>query len=779
MEKKTQIGNHLYYLAYAIWLTVAAIRMTRIDDIVNFRYGVLVKYTMYAVIVLLIGKLLLQKLTVEQLSYMILLALLICGIGKHTSVSKLWAFFWLTCCISYTSEKKVLWIYFWVHAVLMAVTLSLGYAGMLEDLVYMEGDRIRHSMGYDYCSYASLLLTTLIMVYVYARKHFHWWEAIVLLAISYAVYMVTDTKAGLILSVFIIVSVYLIRAFSIAIPVNIFTRILFQGGPVLAAAAMGILQYCYRSDHPWMFYLNGLLNNRIDLGRRAYELYDLKWFGQKIEWIGALALRKNPNQIYMTVDNSYLRYTLQYGIVLMVTTLVGIVFWQGRLLKQKNTVLLWISTVFFISCTINPELLSYKAQPFTLLLGYLLVPAKEEKKAVKEENDRRKRLMEKDTVKAVISILCRPVSWLNYVLPKKENRVFFYSNLGFRDNVKAMFDYLIMIGADKEYEIICALNDYTLYKETYPSVRFVSNKKGIWFFLRSHYAFYSFGKYPVKPAPSQVVVNLWHGMPLKRIGNMEEKLKGRDYNFFTYVLATSPFFADIMQQVFSCKKEQILLCGQPRNDILFAKISAERTEQIWTLGKEEQKISGSAFECAHKIVWLPTYRDNETKEVLPTIKMKDLDKLQKLLEETDTCLFIKLHPLQKYEQQRMPYDRIFFYTQEDMAGYDLYEILSTADALITDYSSVYFDYMLLDRPIGFMIGDMDEYEDERGFVFAHPAEYMPGMQITDYGQLADFIREIAEGKDADRKQREKVNAVVNVYKDGKNAERIWRKVKGD
>lgn len=779
MDKKIRIGNGFYYLAYALWLVVAAIRMTRIDDIVTFKYGRLVQYTLYIVILLMLGKLLLQKVTSRQLVCMIVLALLIYEIGGHTSVSKLWAFFWLTCCIAGTSEKKVLWIYFWIHAGLMVLAVALTYTGVLEDLIYMEGTRVRHSLGYDYCAYASLLLTTLIMVYVYVRKTYHWWEGAVLLGVSYAVYRMTDTKAGLILSVLIIVSVYLIRRFSITIPVNIFTRLLFQGGTVLAVVGMWLLQYFFNGEIAWMYKLNHALNNRLALGKRAYQLYEMKWFGQKVEWIGALALRKNPEQEYMTVDNSYLRFAFQYGSVLMLVLLIAIVLWQGRLLKQKNTVLLWISTVFFVSCTINPELLSYKAQPFTLLMGYLLVPAAGKAQSISDSAKNTGGLVDKKVLKRGIAVLCRPLSRLNRMIPKKKNRIFFYSNLGFRDNVKAMFDYLLSVGADREYEIICSLNDYTLYKKEYPTVRFVSNKMGVFYFLSSRFAFYSFGKYPIKPAKSQTVVNLWHGMPLKRIGNMEEKLKQIDYNFFTYVLATSPFFADIMQQVFSCGPEQILLCGQPRNDILFTRVSVQRTEELWNLGKDGQKIKGTEFEQANKIVWLPTYREQEEREVLPTIKMKDLDKLQKLLEETESCLFIKLHPLQKYEPQEMPYNRIFFYTQTDMKEYDLYEILSTADALITDYSSVYFDYMMLDRPIGFMVGDMAAYEGERGFVFEKPVEYMPGMQIRDYEELACFIKEVAEGKDTYKLQRERVNKAVNVYNDGGSAERIWRKVKGD
>lgn len=75
-------------------------------------------------------------------------------------------------------------------------------------------------------------------------------------------------------------------------------------------------------------------------------------------------------------------------------------------------------------------------------------------------------------------------------------------------------------------------NDYEKYIESAPTnVTFVGNKQGIKYFLKSKYAFYCFGKYPIKPSKNQTVVNLWHGTPLKKIGNLEKGLEKIDYNF--------------------------------------------------------------------------------------------------------------------------------------------------------------------------------------------------------------------------------------------------------
>ena len=64
----------------------------------------------------------------------------------------------------------------------------------------------------------------------------------------------------------------------------------------------------------------------------------------------------------------------------------------------------------------------------------------------------------------------------------------------------------------------------------------------------------------------------------------------------------------------------------------------------------------------------------------------------------------------------------------------VYTLLRNADGLITDYSSVYFDYMLLDRPIAFAIDDIKEYGDKRGFIFETPEDYMPLYSLREAAQ---------------------------------------------
>lgn len=361
-----------------------------------------------------------------------------------------------------------------------------------------------------------------------------------------------------------------------------------------------------------------------------------------------------------------------------------------------------------------------------------------------------------------------PLTWLNRLVPKKEDQIFFYANLGFRDNVRAMYDYCLEQRLNLHYHMVCAVPEWKEMGKTAPeNVEFLPPERGMWKFLRSACVFYSFGKYPVKPGRNQKVVNLWHGVPLKRIGNMEPENAHVDYNYFTHLLVTSPYYVPIMRRCFRCSKEQILLCGQPRNDALFRK----DTEQEAAIRSSQKKL----------ILWLPTYRTMEKEGKgetwpVPLVTREELEELNVWLCQQDCRMIIKLHPLQYYDRL-WQYSHIRMLDQAMLEAEfgNLYALLKLADGLVTDYSSIFFDYILLDRPMAFTVEDMESYGADRGFVMKNPLDFMAGEKIHNYQELTVFLEDVAEGRDPYAARRRKINDLVNAYQDGENSERIAQK----
>ena len=335
-------------------------------------------------------------------------------------------------------------------------------------------------------------------------------------------------------------------------------------------------------------------------------------------------------------------------------------------------------------------------------------------------------------------------SKMNTMIPKKNKRIVLYSNWGFRDNLRTLYHYLVDNGYQEEYEIICASNDF-YHLEKKNDVKYVSIYRGVYYFLTSKYFFYSFGKYPIKPASNQMVVNLWHGMPLKKIGNLEVGMEEIDYNFFTKLVSSSALFTPIMKAAFKAEDNQILLVGNIRNDELFK--------------KEKEK----------NIIWMPTYRNSnnyhDSQEALIfSLGEEDFSKIQQILSKHDYQLYIKLHPLEESRLHvQMNHSNIHLLTEEIISEqYDtLYTFLGTTSALITDYSSVFLDYYLLNRPVAFTINDYEEYKEKRGFVFEDVKSLMVGSVIRDSHDLLEFLESVMKSEDRYIEERTKVNDKVN------------------
>ena len=173
-------------------------------------------------------------------------------------------------------------------------------------------------------------------------------------------------------------------------------------------------------------------------------------------------------------------------------------------------------------------------------------------------------------------------------------------------------------------------------------------------------------------------------MPLKYRKEYSEKLGEVDG-----ILITADEFGKYFTNICGVKDNQILSLGLPRNDLIIQKYNVEE------------------FKDKKVIVWMPTYRQHEDKRIeslevsskfgLPCINNADeLKQLEKVLVENDILLLLRLHPVQDTSFITEFKMKNLIFASDDFLknkGIRLYHLLSTTDALITDYSSVYYDYI--------------------------------------------------------------------------------------
>ena len=106
---------------------------------------------------------------------------------------------------------------------------------------------------------------------------------------------------------------------------------------------------------------------------------------------------------------------------------------------------------------------------------------------------------------------------------------------------------------------------------------------------------------------------------------------------------------------------------------------------------------------------------------------------------------------------------------------ELTEFYKITDALITDYSSVYVDYLLTQKPIGFTQDDFNEYK--LGFSMDNINDYMPGMKIINIEDLKKFIINLHDDIDEYKEERKRVNKIFNEFNDSNSSKRLAETLK--
>lgn len=328
-------------------------------------------------------------------------------------------------------------------------------------------------------------------------------------------------------------------------------------------------------------------------------------------------------------------------------------------------------------------------------------------------------------------------------LPIK-NKLLFYAGREPHENADEIVRYLNMSSTKSKYKIVYI----TDLKDTADGKIFIDKnalrkKVNIFCIIRYcyHFATSKFLFYENEPIyrvrDSQRLIYLNHGtIPLKRVNDVLKQPNAIDY-------ATCPSegCSKIYEEQYGIPKEKQIYMMPARTNALF------RREKDLSWLTEDRNI----------IMWLPTFRQLEGTDRKDSMNLNPLEivgsemewlELNKKLIECNTLLVIKNHPREKNKIQAVSLCsniRILLDEELKNKGVTLEEVLAVTKALLTDYSGIAFEYMLLDRPIGYVIPDMEEYT--RGFAVKNPLKYMPGFKIRNYKGLLEFVTDVYDGKE--------------------------------
>lgn len=359
-----------------------------------------------------------------------------------------------------------------------------------------------------------------------------------------------------------------------------------------------------------------------------------------------------------------------------------------------------------------------------------------------------------------------------------------FSGRGYSDSPKAMYEYMMKAPEYKDYRFVWSFKEPERFEflknERTQVVKFRTKADNV--ALRT--AKYWITNYRMLnhqyPRKDQVYVQCWHGTPLKRLGydleasdnvmNSLKEIKSKyksDAKKFSYIISPSPFttekFGSAWNLVETGQTDKIIEEGYPRNDRLINTTPEERTELRKKLGVDDKKV----------ILYAPTWRDNQhTSGQGYTYKTEvDFDKLREELGDEYIILF-RAHYLVANSFDFEKYKGFV----ENVSNYsDINELYIAADILITDYSSVFFDYANLRRPVIFYMYDLEQYANElRGFYFS--LDELPGPIVRDEAALIDAVR-ATDGWTPDEKY-EQFCAKYNPKDDGHASERVLKRILG-
>ena len=367
--------------------------------------------------------------------------------------------------------------------------------------------------------------------------------------------------------------------------------------------------------------------------------------------------------------------------------------------------------------------------------------------------------------------------WYNLPLKKilKKN-ILLESNPDYADNTKFVFDEIIRRKLNKEYKIIWVVNNKKEFRDIkIPNVRFISRHSGkiekIRYIIKVLFSKYIIdcNEYIHKSNKYQFRIYLTHGQPLKLA---IEYIK--EAGEFDYMVTTSEYFKKIFEKDFKIEKDKILITGFPRTDAFF---------------KNETPVC--VFPSINRkktIIWMPTYRNHRNWTNNPTFNMnmhykfgipcinseKELYKLNNFLKENKVLLVLKLHPAENISKIKnlelsniKLFDNSFFKEKHS----NIYNVLPLMDALITDYSSVYYDYLFADKPIGLTVSDLEEYSKHVELIENY-RNVIKGEYIENFEDLCKFFTNVVNCKDELKESRNEAKKMFHAYIDGQSSARV-------
>lgn len=369
---------------------------------------------------------------------------------------------------------------------------------------------------------------------------------------------------------------------------------------------------------------------------------------------------------------------------------------------------------------------------------------------------------------------------MNQIIDKK--LMVFESTPDFSDNSRGLWEYVFENTDYRTFWVIKDKKVLELLKKKGVNCELEGSQSANEMIAKARFLITTSFNFTYQKTIGQIHISAWHGFPLKLIGFFNSAASNSDSFEMLKIITTQSDMIAVTSRLsqltvsgmFAVDPRKVKETGYPRNDIML-KVN----------GKAElKKITSIDVQTCKLILYLPTMRKGLKEEGgqfqnnVFNYSDFDADLIDQFLEKNNAYMFTKLHFADnEYFTKgnfKLPKRMVFLDTNilnEKLLT--IYHIMNAFDMLITDYSSVYVDFMLLDKPIIFSCPDLSKYQEDRGFIVDDPTLLMPGVIVEKQCELLEAVKDVFEGKDSTKVDRESTMAFFHRYRDMDSSKRLF------
>ncbi len=360
----------------------------------------------------------------------------------------------------------------------------------------------------------------------------------------------------------------------------------------------------------------------------------------------------------------------------------------------------------------------------------------------------------------------RLIKKILYLFFPIKNVIIFESKPDCSDNTKAVFDEMLARGLNKKYKMVWLVKNKSISSEIKENVCLIDTyseglkQRNYWHCAK---VFICCNSYLIPVRKNQVSFYLSHGTPLKSVRAYYNIPNTIDYSF-----CAGEGIKDVYCHELNYSQERTVALGYPRND------------DLTNYKLDVKKFFEGNFEKI--IVWYPTFRQHGGSKTLakgnalPIIHDAEMAKrLNEYAKERNVLLVLKPHfaqdlsYLDKTELSNIKFIDDEFFVKNKISSY---QFVGNCDALITDYSSIYYDFTLCDKPIALVWEDIEEYKEKPGLIKDYEFYTKGAEKVYTIDDFEGFIDRLTKGIDLLQVERNEIKKLVNYSDDGQNAKRV-------